>query len=121
MITATVVFKKDQLKKIAAAAPAEAERAISAIAQAGKNHVVENFGSSPAAPGGPPGVDTGNLRSSINIEPDGKLRRKINDGTDYGVFLELGSTRHSYVWPFMGPMAQWLEGEIPGLLEDFLL
>lgn len=121
MITATVVFKKDQLKKIAAAAPAEAERAIGAIAQAGKNHVVENFGSSPAAPGGPPGVDTGALRASIHVQSMGKLRREIRDGVEYGVYLELGSTRHSYVWPFMGPMAQWLEGEIPGLLEDFLL
>lgn len=121
MITATVRFKKNDLKRIANAAPDAADRAIGAIAQAGVNYVKENMGTSPAPPGGPPGVDTGTLWNAINIEPDGKLRRKINDGTDYGVFLELGSTRHSYVWPFFGPMAQWLEGEIPGLLDDFLL
>lgn len=121
MITATVKFKKNDLKRIANAAPDAADRAIGALAQAMKNHIVENFGSSPASPGNPPGVDTGALRASMHVQSMGKLHREVRDGVEYGVYLELGSTRHSYVWPFMGPAAQWLEGEIPGLLDDFLL
>lgn len=121
MITARVVFKKDQLKKIAAAAPNKADEAVRAIAEEGMNYVKLSFGTSPADPGSPPGVDTGALRASMNVAPVKKLAYEIRDGVEYGVYLELGSTRHGYVWPFMGPMAQWLEGEIPGLLEDFLI
>ena len=67
------------------------------------NDIILSFGTSPAPPNNPPGVDTEALRGSIGWKPDGDYRRIIHDGVVYGVVLELGSTRHGFVWPFMGP------------------
>jgi len=67
------------------------------------NDIKLSFGTSPAPPNNPPGVDLDNLRDSMDWTPDGDYRRYIHDGVEYGVYLELGNTRHNYVWPFMGP------------------
>lgn len=67
------------------------------------NDIKQSFGTSPAPANEPPGVDTGNLRNSIGWERDGNERRLITAGAEYAVYLELGSTRHGFVWPFMKP------------------
>jgi hypothetical protein len=83
-----------------------------------KSHMSSN---SPSAPGQPPAVVIGNLVGSINVTPDGNLTRNINVGADYGIHLEYGTSKMA-ARPFMGPMAMWLEGEIPriwrGILEE---
>ena len=38
-------------------------------------------------------IDTGNLRDSINAEAAEKMKWEIHDGTMYGVFQELGTSR----------------------------
>lgn len=38
-------------------------------------------------------VDTGNLRASIHVEKPGQLQRIVADGTEYGVFVEYGTTK----------------------------
>ena len=101
-------------------APEKASRAVSAIAEAGRGYVVQSFGTSPAPPGGPPGVDTNTLRGRIHVEPTGQFEREIRDGTEYGVYLEFGSTRHSYTWPFMSPMADWLRPQMADFFDRFL-
>lgn len=87
----------------------------------GERYVKMSFGTSPSAAGDPPGVDTGALRSSINVQSPDANTRTVNVGVDYGIHLEYGTSRMS-ARPFMGPMAMWLEGEIPriwqGILEE---
>lgn len=101
-------------------APEKASQIVSAIAQHGKNYVVLSFGTSPAPAGMPPGVDTDTLRGGIHIQPMGRFEREIRDASEYGVYLEFGSTRHSYTWPFMTPMADWLRPQIPDFFDRFL-
>lgn len=83
--------------------PEQIERFLDEEAELVKNDIMLSFGTSPAPPNNPPGVDTGTLRASIVWERDGQQRRRIMDGVEYGVYLELGSTRHHFKWPFMGP------------------
>lgn len=64
--------------------------------------IVLSFGTSPSAPGQPPGVDTGALRASMYWERTGRLERTIGDGVEYGVWLEDGSD-HVAARPFMRP------------------
>ena len=88
-------------------------------AEAVKNYVVQSFGTSPSSPGEPPGVDTGNLRASINWSADGPGRRIVSDGTEEGYGLDLefgtsnedGSTRMA-PRPFMRPAFDWLRRNI---------
>jgi len=47
----------------------------------------------PSAPGEPPHVDTGALRSSIHVEQNKPMTRDIMDGVEYGIHLEFGTTR----------------------------
>ena len=48
-------------------------------------------------------VDTGNLKNSLHVEPPKRLgERRVSDGTEYGVYVELGTSRMS-AQPFMLP------------------
>lgn len=101
-------------------APEKASQIVSAMAQHGKNYVVQSFGTSPAPAGSPPGVDTGMLRAGIHVQTIGRFEREIRDSSEYGVYLEFGSTRHSYTWPFMSPMADWLRPQMVDFFDRFL-
>jgi hypothetical protein len=52
--------------------------------------------------GNPPNPDIGTLRDSINWERDGDLTRNIQDGVEYGIVMEDGSTTVD-PRPFMAP------------------
>lgn len=52
--------------------------------------------------GYPPNVDTGALRASIRMIRDGDSKRIIQDGVEYGIYLETG-TRRMAARPFMTP------------------
>jgi hypothetical protein len=117
----SVRILKNDFKRLANACPASADRALRAAVQVGITDVKLSFGTSPAPSGGPPGVDTGALRASIHEVNLGYLTYAIADGVEYGVDLELGSTRHgNRTWPCMGPMMQRLERQIPDIFNDFL-
>lgn len=62
------------------------------------SRIVLSFGTSPSAPGGPPGVDTGALRASMHWDKTGPLERTISDGVEYGLYQE-----DVYNRPFMAP------------------
>lgn len=44
-------------------------------------------------PGQPPRPDIGNLLAGIRWKPDGKFKRRIEDGTEYGAHLEIGTEK----------------------------
>jgi len=67
------------------------------------NDIKLSFGTSPSAPGDPPGVDTGALRNSIMWEPVNRFTRDVMDGVEYGIYLEFGTDRGMAPRPFMGP------------------
>lgn len=69
---------------------------------------------SPSAPGEPPGVDTGTLKSSINVNSLGPTIYAVNVGTDYGIHLEYGTIRMAarpFLLPAVMRTAQWLKME----------
>jgi Bacteriophage HK97-gp10, putative tail-component len=117
--TIKVTIKDNQLPRLRSAAPDKADRAIGALAQEGKSYVVQSFGTSPSVAGEPPGVDTGFLRSSVQVQNSGQMRREIRVGADYGAYLEFGTTRMA-ARPYMGPMALWLEDQVEAIFDVFL-
>jgi HK97 gp10 family phage protein len=65
---------------------------------AGKAHV-------PSKPGEPPAIDTGTLKGSINSRKVKKGMYHVQDGVDYGIYLEVGTSRMSKR-PFMVPAVE---------------
>lgn len=59
----------------------------------------------PSAPGEPPGVDTGALKSSIHAQQESDLVWNVVAGVHYGPYLEFG-TRRMAARPFMVPATQ---------------
>ena len=48
----------------------------------------------PSAPGEPPHMDTGALSASVHVHPkERELERDVGDGVEYGLPLELGTSR----------------------------
>jgi len=73
------------------------------VAQEIVNDIKLSFGTSPSAPGDPPGVDTGALRASMRWERGGQFQRIVYDGVEYGVYLEYGTSKMS-ARPFISPV-----------------
>jgi len=69
------------------------------------NDIKLSFGTSPSAPGDPPGVDTGALRASIRWERGGEYERIVYDGVEYGVDLEFGLSNMA-ARPFITPIME---------------
>lgn len=64
-----------------------------------------------------PNTDTGTLVNSIQVLPDGFQRRKIIAGAEYSARLEFGTAGQG-PRPFMTPMAQQLEADLPDFFQD---
>lgn len=58
-------------------------------------------------------VDTGNLKSSIGVKKVGALEAEIGPTAEYGIYLELGTSRMP-AQPFMGPAT---DRRIPGFVQ----
>lgn len=114
-----IVVKFNRIPELKRAAPQAADKALGALAFEGERDVKQSFGTSPSAPGEPPGVDTGTLRNSIHVEKPKLLVRRIADGVNYGIMLEYG-TRKMAARPFMGPMAERIGKRAPEFFQDFL-
>jgi hypothetical protein len=117
--TLAVRIRKNDLKRLARAAPERADRALMAVAFEGERYAKANMSVSPSSPGDFPGVDTGTLKNSIHAHSAGRLHKQLRDGVEYGVHLEFG-TRRMAARPFMGPTARYLSGEIPVIFDGFL-
>lgn len=74
-----------------------------------------------SAPPGPPAVDMNALRGSIKWRSAGDLSREIMDGVEYGIYLEMGTTKMD-PRPFMKPAfereRQTLKDRFPDLVID---
>lgn len=51
-------------------------------------------------------IDTGNLLNSIHFEQESQLIFMVSDGTDYGVYQELGTRRGIVARPFFVPSVE---------------
>lgn len=70
-------------------------------------------------PGYPPNVDTGTLRASLHWERTKEFVRDLMDGVNYGIMLELGTTRME-PRPFLGPAFERVAQHIGRRLRDHL-
>jgi HK97 gp10 family phage protein len=68
--------------------------------------------------GYPPNVDTGTLRASIVWVKQREFEYQIQDGTEYGIYLEDG-TEHMGHRPFMRPVFHEYERKIGTLAQDY--
>lgn len=69
-------------------------------------------------PGYPPNPDTGTLLGSITFHPVTELSYYVSDGTEYGVFLEIGTERMA-ARPFMRPVFdRWSRREFKMYLKE---
>jgi hypothetical protein len=128
MIDGEIKINLNMLGDLIRTAPAQADQAVRAAAQQGRNMVVlslqtrspgeEQIRYDPrrvvtaADPGETPNTDTGNLVNSVQVEPRGPFTQAIVVGAEYGPPLEYG-TAHMPARPFMTPMAMQLEQDLP--------
>jgi hypothetical protein len=109
-----------ELHKLVEELPDQLEEFLDMQAEDIVNGIVLSFGTSPSAPGDPPGVDTGALRASMRWENTGTLTRRIMDGVLYGVYQELG-TETIAPRPFVGPAFERKRGNIGAQAKAFRL
>jgi len=107
----SVSIDKRRLEQVIRETPRQLEQFMDKEAEGMVNDIRMSFGTSPSSPGAPPGVDTGTLRASIRWERAGQFARRIMDGVEYGVHLELGTEKMA-PRPFMGPAFERERGMI---------
>jgi hypothetical protein len=106
------------LDGILANSDVQLEEWLDALAEDIVSDIKLSFGESPSQPGEPPGVDTGALRASMHWEPDGRLRRVIMDGVEYGLYLEEGTTTLQ-PRPFVQPVFHFWRSQVGKHAADF--
>lgn len=130
-----VELTHNSFKALRDAAPGEAGRAVSALAEYGRAYVVKSMNDSPAdgrtytrgsithrasSPGNPPKPDTGTLLDSFLVVNVGPFERAITtQGLEYAEYLEYGTSRMA-ARPFMGPMALHLETVAETFFDEWL-
>jgi hypothetical protein len=109
------------MRKIIKENPENLGKFLNVCAEWTKNHIRRSFPPvSPSPAGGPPGVDTGALRESIDWTPTAKLERAIHDGVEYGVYQEYGVDANNLPpRPFMAPAMAALKAAVPELAKRF--
>lgn len=131
--TMTVRIRRNDLPRVLRESPQRADQAIEALAREGERYSKTLMNTSPpgktyprgsathvaSRPGFPPNIDSGTLVNSIHVEPAGMMRRRLADGTEYGVFLEFGATNLA-PRPFFGPTVLWLQNEAPRIFRGFV-
>ncbi len=130
----SVAIKDNRLPSLMVTAPQRAGQLIRVLANEGRNKAIMLIHESPAtgrtytrgtiqhtasSPGNPPRSDTASLVNSINVENAGPFSQSINVGVAHGELMEFG-TDTIEPRPFMGPMALWLEGQVPDVFDKFL-
>ena len=123
MATFRVELDDRILRRMIQSLPDELEDTLDAVAEAVVGDIRQSFGSGPAgrsyrrgstshtasSPGYPPNVDTGALSGSIHVRRSGPLERTVEDGVEYGLFLEEG-TSNMEARPWMTPAIEaWRE------------
>lgn len=135
MIKGDIKINLNRLDELIRTTPDQADKAIRAAAQEGRNRAVLSIQErSPgeeqtrydprrvvtaADPGETPNTDTGNLVNSIQVQRLGEFSQAIIVGAEYGPWLEFG-TATMEARPFMTPMAMSLEQDLPDFFEALL-
>ncbi len=60
-------------------------------------------------------VDTGALRNSISTEPVARMTYRVQDGVEYGIYQEFGTSRMA-AQPFMSPALESVRDDIETLI-----
>jgi len=60
---------------------------------AGETYVRRSVSHVASQPGYPPNIDTGALRASLRVEKVGELSYRLQDGVQYGYWLEIGTPK----------------------------
>jgi hypothetical protein len=111
-----------KLEQLDRDAPGRAGQIIQKIAQDVEADIVLSFNSrSPSPAGEPPGVDTGNLKNSVQanatLDP---LTWVLDVGAFYAVMLEYGTLRMA-ARPFVRPALDRVPGRLPpGLMLEMI-
>lgn len=84
------------------------DRAIAAIA-----HQVEGYAKDNAP------VDTGALKNSLNTSKEGEAKYYVQDGVEYGLFVELGTYKMS-AQPFLIPAMEQASKDVASAVEKEL-
>ena len=100
-----VVIDVTKLKQIQRMLDVNTDRFVAELATDTVRDIKQSFGTSPAPDGGPPGVDTGNLRASIQIDKMDNAKYRVFTDVDYAPWLEFGTYRGGklWMWPFFLP------------------
>ena len=132
--TIKVTVQDNQIPRLKAAAPGEADKALRVLANEGLNKWKILIQQSPptgrsytrgtvthiaSSPGNPPRSDTASLINSLNVAAAGHLRYEIRDGVAHGALMEFG-TDDIEPRPSAGPMAMWLEDQVEDVFDNFL-
>jgi hypothetical protein len=121
------------IRRLLQTQPEAKSRLLDAAAEAIVTDIKTSFGTSPAGKnyrrgkkmhiasqeGYPPNVDLGTLRASIRAVKKGDDVRWIEDGVEYGVYLENGTPRMK-PRPFMAPAFLRMQREFPELAKRIL-
>lgn len=121
------------IRRLLQTQPEAKGRLLDAAAEAIVTDIKTSFGTSPAGKsyrrgkkthiasqeGYPPNVDIGTLRASIRAVKKGDDVRWIEDGVEYGVYLENGTPRMK-PRPFMTPAFLRMQREFPELAKRIL-
>lgn len=131
-----VRYDNRKLREIIARTPERADRWLASVASDITDDIKLGFGTGPAgrtyrrrrivhvasAPGYPPNVDTGRLRASLRSRRVARLHYRIEDGTEYGLALEMGSeARNLRPRPFVTPViTEWRVRKLGERVGDLL-
>lgn len=116
-------------------APQKVEQALDVVAEEMTNDIKLGMQESPpgenqykrggkthtaSQPGKPPRPDMGALMGSMHWEKTGKFSRRIEDGVEYGYWLEVG-TEHIAARPFVSPVfEQYRQGKFTKIMKEEL-
>lgn len=95
-------------------ARARADRACGEVAFTLEGDIKDHFVGAPSSAGGPPAVQTGTLKASIQAR---KVRDRywiVGAGTSYAIFLEYGSVHMHEGRPFFRPATERIATKFAG-------
>lgn len=124
-MAASYVLDTRVMDAIIRSTPQRADDWLRSIALRATNDVVLSFGTGQvgrtytrgtrthqaSAAGGPPAVDIGTLKASIHWRRRASLEYVIEDGVEYGIYLEEGTERMG-ARPFMQPIIAMWQGKL---------
>lgn len=115
-----VRLDKRRLLEIERKTPGRADQIVGKVTNDMAGDVENSFSrQSPSAPGGPPGVDTGYLKSQISAEKLHEMMWACIAATDYAALQEFGTVDMA-ARPFMGPAAVRAFERLPDAFKGLL-